>query len=158
VTIYASLGLVFFYATVWPMNDKVNNLMQLCNELFLLTCVHLMFAFTDYTVDPFKRFQIGFAYLIFIATNFTVNIALIAHTLVKKVQKAYRDWKNKDNSAKKTKNKEQTKKSQLKLSKRRKEVGERLYYDDEIPQPVGELLENKSESRVDEESKESSIS
>jgi len=30
----------------------------------------------------------------------------------------------------------------LKLAKRREEVGERLYFDDEIPQPVVELLEN----------------
>jgi len=83
VTIYASLVLIFFYVTVWPMNDKVNNLMQLCNELFLLTCIHFMFAFTDYTVDPVKRFKIGFAYLIFIGVNIAVNIVLIGRTLVK---------------------------------------------------------------------------
>jgi len=101
VTIYASLGLVFFYATVWPMTDKVNNLMQLCNELFLLACVHFMLAFTDYTFDPFQRHQIGYAYLIFLAVNITVNVVLIGHVLVNSVKKWYRERKNKQSGKKK---------------------------------------------------------
>ena len=54
-TMYVSLALILFYVIVWPMNDTVNNLMQLGNEVFFLVCFHFALVFTDYTTDPVKR-------------------------------------------------------------------------------------------------------
>ena len=93
VTMYTSLVLVLFYAVVWPMDGVVNNILQLGNEVFFLTCVHIMLAFSDYTPDPVKSHQIGVFYLIFLAVNVAANIGLIAYSIVKQSQTEYRKWK-----------------------------------------------------------------
>ena len=85
VTIYCSLALIAFYVIVWPMNDTVNNVLQLGNEIFFLVCVHVMLTFTEFTTDPVKRHEIGATYLYFLALNVTVNVALIGYTIIKQV-------------------------------------------------------------------------
>jgi len=81
-TIYASLVLIAFYVIVWPMNDTVNNLLQLGNEVFFLVCFHFALVFTDYTTDPEERHLIGIVFLVFIAVNIIANIVLIAYEVV----------------------------------------------------------------------------
>ena len=85
VTMYSSLALIAFYVIVWPMTDTVNNVLQLCNEIFFLVCIHVMLTFTDYTTDPVKRHEIGTGYLYFLAVNVTVNVTLIGYTIIKQV-------------------------------------------------------------------------
>jgi len=85
VTMYSSLALIAFYVIVWPMNDTLNNVLQLGNEIFFLVCVHVMLTFTDYTTDPVDRHEIGTNYLYFLGLNVAVNLALIGYTIVKQV-------------------------------------------------------------------------
>jgi len=117
VTMYASLVLILFYAVVWPMNDTVNNVLQLGNEIFFIVCVHFMLVFTDYSTDPVKRNTIGYAYLFFLAVNIIVNVALIAYTVVKKLQEAYR---NRNKEPTKVQHKKGTIGHRLQLEKRKK--------------------------------------
>jgi len=135
------------------MDNTIHNVQQLGNEIVFLWCLHFMLVFTDYTTDPAKRHYIGFVYLIFMAVVIVINLVLIAYTIFKELQTKYRTKNDKKDIKVHNKKKEEEKGIQL---KRRENVEERLYFDDEIPQPVVELLENRSVSRVDEEVKEES--
>jgi len=130
VTIGASFVLVFFYATVWPMDNTVHNVQQLGNEIVFLWCLQFMLVFTDYTTDPEKRHKIGFVYLMFIGVATVLNLVLIGYTLFKQAQEAYRNRKGKD--TKKTHNKKKKEARGIEM-RRRGNIEERLYYDDEIP-------------------------
>jgi len=99
---YASLVLIFFYVKVWPMIDRVNNVIQLLNEVFFLVCIYLQLAFTDYTVDPVKKHDIGSAYLVFLGVNVTANVALIGYIFVKQVQGYYKNKQKKTTFTEKT--------------------------------------------------------
>ena len=88
-TIYASLALILFYVVVWPMNDTVNNLLQLGNEVFFLVSFHFALVFTDYTTDPVQRSQVGIVFLVFSAINVFVNVALIAFKLYRSLKEYY---------------------------------------------------------------------
>lgn len=85
-TMHVSLVLVYFYAVVWPMNDTVNNVLQLLNEIFFLLCSYFLLAFTEYTVDPVERHDIGTAFLALLAVNVVANVALIAYNFVKQAR------------------------------------------------------------------------
>jgi len=100
VNAYASLVLIFFYVKVWPMTDTINNVIQLLNEVFFLVCIYLQLAFTDYTVDPEKKHDIGSAYLGFLGINVSVNVLLIGYTFVKQVQAYYKNKQKRPRSLK----------------------------------------------------------
>jgi len=95
VTMYASLALIAYYAMVWPMNDTVNNVLQLGNEIFFFACTHMMLTFTDYTTDPVKRHYVGRVYLVILGVNIIVNLVLIAYTVTKLITSAYREYQQK---------------------------------------------------------------
>jgi len=132
VTIGASFLLILFYSTVWPMDNTVHNVQQLGNELVFLWCLHFMLVFTDYTTDPTKRHNIGFVYLLFIGVAILINLVLIAYTLYKQAQEAYMNRKDKKNTKTHNMKKKEAKGIEM---KKRENIGERLYFDDEIPQP-----------------------
>jgi len=92
---YASFALIAFYVVVWPMSDTINNVIQLCNEVFLFTCVHISLTFTDYTTDPEVRHQIGNVYLVFLGFNVSVNVLLILITIIIQARIAYLNRKSK---------------------------------------------------------------
>jgi len=85
-TMHVSLVLILFYVTVWPMEDTANNVLQLSNEVFFYTCTCFLLVFSEYTVDPVKRYQIGWVFLGILAANIIANILVIASTLASKVK------------------------------------------------------------------------
>ena len=53
---FLSMFLLAYYIAVQPMTDRVNNWMQIFNELLVLCAIDSLFFFTDFVSDPKLRY------------------------------------------------------------------------------------------------------
>ena len=90
ITDAAMLCMCSFYLAK-PMKDKVNNLIQLFNEVFLGICVISIVFCTDFIDDPNDRFAMAEKSLIFVYFGCGLNVMVLiisilfsAHKSVKK--------------------------------------------------------------------------
>lgn len=88
-----STAMLAYYITNAPMVDGVNNFIQAFNEVVILIAIWCMFLFTDYIVDPVKRYEFGNWYKYLLTLNVLVNVVIliwnILALLVSKLRLAY---------------------------------------------------------------------
>ena len=63
------------------MIDKMNNFIQIINEMFILVATWSLFLFTNYVPDAERRYDYGRAFLYFLAVNFGLNFVCLVWTL-----------------------------------------------------------------------------
>ena len=81
-----------YFVCVLPMEDKLNNMIQIFNELAVLICIWSMFLFTNYVGDPEVRYQMGQKVLYFVALNMIINLVVLLLVLMRKIYKAIYRW------------------------------------------------------------------
>ena len=74
-----------FFISVRPMNDNFNNCIQVVNELTVLTCVWLLFHYSDFVGSPDTRYDLGFYFMYLIAIDIIFNVVFLIYTVVKKI-------------------------------------------------------------------------
>ena len=79
---YLSLMLLAYYLSILPMNDKINNFIQIFNEFVVLTAIQLLFLFTDYVQDPEMRYDLGYYYLYMVAGNVIINLIILITLII----------------------------------------------------------------------------
>ena len=82
--------LLAFFLTVRPMVDKLNNCIQIVNELVVLVCIWLLFWFTNYVPQADTRYDLGWYVLYFIGADIALNVGFLIFNLVKKIYVAIR--------------------------------------------------------------------
>ena len=82
--IMSTLLLVFFLS-VCPMNDFVNNAVQIFNEAVVLICIWLMFHWTQYVSNAQERYDLAWYFLYFVGFNVSINVLLLVYILTKKI-------------------------------------------------------------------------
>ena len=87
--ILSTLMLIFF-TSVKPMRDTPNNAIQILNELFVLTCIWLMFWFTHFVGAPQTRYDLAWYFMYLIGFNMAVNVALLLYIIGRKIYLAAR--------------------------------------------------------------------
>ena len=85
--VMSTLLLTFFF-TIFPMTDKVNNSIQIINELVVLVCTWLMFWFTTFVGDPMLRYDLAWKFMIFIGANIVLNVSILLFSILRKVYQA----------------------------------------------------------------------
>lgn len=85
-----STTLLGYYFTVKPMRDRLNNCIQIFNEMVVLICVWLMFHFTLFVNDAETRYELAWYFLYFVAVDIAVNILIFLYIIVKKIYSACR--------------------------------------------------------------------
>ena len=87
-----STGLLAYFFMGRPMVDKLNNFIQVFNEMFILICAWSLFLFTDYVPDPKLRHSFGESYLYIIAFNFATNLMFLLTTLLISLIRTMKSW------------------------------------------------------------------
>jgi len=88
IIISASLSLVVigYLITVHPMRNKRHNMLAIYNEIFVYVGCLLMVVFTEYTVDPEMRYELGYTFLYWIAfALLTVNFTMLFYDVFSSV-------------------------------------------------------------------------
>lgn len=68
-----------------PFEKKMQNTLELFNEVFFYCLVMVFFAFTDFIDDGDLKWKAGWAAIIIIMLNITINIMVIVVDRVKKI-------------------------------------------------------------------------
>ena len=64
------------------MVDRLNNFIQILNELIVVQCTVWLFLFTRYVTDPVVQYQFGEIYIYIIAGNIAVNFIFLVLSLL----------------------------------------------------------------------------
>lgn len=89
---YLSLMLLAYYLSILPMNDKINNFIQIFNEFVVLTAIQLLFLFTDYVQDPEMRYDLGYYYLYMVAGNVIINLIILITLILQMIHRSIRRY------------------------------------------------------------------
>lgn len=82
--------LLIFFISVKPMVDQWSNLMQIMNELVVLTCVWMMFVFSNYVPSAEVRYELAYFFLYLIAADVVLNVLYLVYSITTKVYRACR--------------------------------------------------------------------
>ena len=81
------------------MVDRINNFIQIFNELLVVQCTVWLFLFTNYVPDPVIQYGFAEYYVLIIAVNIAVNllvlITILLMKLVKTIRQSYLQYKHK---------------------------------------------------------------
>ena len=72
------------------MYDRLNNFIQIFNEIAVLVCVWLMFHYTHFVEQAETRYELAYIFLGFVAFNIGVNVLIFLFIIVKKIYSACR--------------------------------------------------------------------
>ena len=87
-----STVLLAYYLQVFPMINRLNNMVQICNEIFVLVSVWLMFIFSQYVDEPKKRYDLAWGWLYLIAADIAINILVMFYVIGKKIYIGVRQY------------------------------------------------------------------
>ena len=88
----ASTLMLSYFIVILPMNGRINNMIQIFNELVVLICIQCLFLFTNYVPDPSLRYNMGNKVLYLVAYNVLVNLMVLILTLLQKIYRGIRNW------------------------------------------------------------------
>ena len=77
-----SMFILCYYFCVFPLKDKINNGIQIFNEIAVLLAEVSLLLFTNYVPDPLQRYEFGQGYIYFIGGNVAVNLCVLVFGLV----------------------------------------------------------------------------
>ena len=72
--------------------DKINNAIQIFNEIVVLLCIQSMFLFTNYVPDVEVRYKMGQKVLYLLAANILLNMVVLISNLLSKIYTGLRNW------------------------------------------------------------------
>lgn len=78
----AVVGMLAFYLGVHPMSDRLNNFIQVFNEVVVCACVVSLVIFTDFIADPVDRYEYGYTLLYVVAASICVNVFILLASIV----------------------------------------------------------------------------
>ena len=94
--------MLLFFASIHPLKEPFLNNMELFNELSLLTCSYLLFAFTDFC-NANTRFLMGWVFVGVTVINILVNWLALFYKVGRAVRlmlrKAIYNWRLKKHLA-----------------------------------------------------------
>ena len=82
----AILGMLSFYIGL-PMTNRMNNFIQIFNEIVVCLCVVSLVIFTDFIADPVDRYDHGYKLLYLIGFSICVNIVILITSIIMSVYK-----------------------------------------------------------------------
>ena len=74
------------------MIDSSNNFIQAFNELVVLTCIWLMFHYTQFVGDPNTRYDLSEYFLNLMAIDAAVNVLFMVFAIGRKIYRIIRDF------------------------------------------------------------------
>ena len=74
---FLSMFLLGYYLIVFPMVDKLNNFIQIFNEIFVILAEISLFLFTNYVPDAVQRKQFGYGWIYCIGFNVFINFSVL---------------------------------------------------------------------------------
>ena len=81
------------------MVDRINNLIQIINELLVVQCTVWLFLFTDYVPDPVIQYEFAEYYIYIIGANIAINllvlIAIVIRAIIRAIRIKFANYKNK---------------------------------------------------------------
>ena len=81
-----------YYLLVFPMQDCLNNFIQIFNEIVILVCIWSLFLFTNYVPEPELRHQFGEYFIQFIIFNCGVNLVCLVVMILASIFSAIKTW------------------------------------------------------------------
>ena len=82
ITTSGSLLMLAFISMWMPMQEKINNYLEIMNESTFLILTYLNFLFTDFVANIDMRYNVGWIFLgvlgLNVGINFVVIIAIIS--------------------------------------------------------------------------------
>ena len=85
----AVLGMLAFFLGL-PMKNRINNFIQIFNEVIVCVCVVSLFIFTDFIPDPVERYDYGYKFLYLIAFSIGVNVLILIASIIFGIYQAIR--------------------------------------------------------------------
>jgi len=68
---------VTYSATAWPFNDMSMNYLDIMNEATIMFVAYSTIPYSDYLLDPYFKYDIGWVVIGVFFANFGVNICFI---------------------------------------------------------------------------------
>lgn len=88
-----------------PYESKLNNAIEIFNDIIMLTCIYLCFLFSDFVPEPQMRYHIGKVFNFWVLSSIACNLLIYIYSVLanfkllirkikdkcakKKIQKAY---------------------------------------------------------------------
>ena len=85
-----STSLISYFILVKPSDSTMGNLIQIINELTVLTCVWLMFHFSGFVAEPELRYDLAYYFLYFVGVDVAINVLYLGYFLIDKIYRAIR--------------------------------------------------------------------
>lgn len=86
ILIFLTSLYIIYYADSQPHVIKERVLIEIFNEWWIMIMVYHMIAFSEFVMDPWTQFVMGYSFVINIAFVIFVNLAIIALKQIKKYQ------------------------------------------------------------------------
>ena len=83
---FAVLGMLSFYLGL-PMSNRINNFIQIFNEIVVCLCIVSLVIFTDFIPDPVDRYDYGYVLLYLVAFSISVNIVILLSSIILSIYK-----------------------------------------------------------------------
>ena len=74
--------LLAYYITVLPMSSRINNFIQIFNEVVVTLAIVTIFLFTDYVEDPELRYEFGKYFIDIFFLNLIINLLVLITSFV----------------------------------------------------------------------------
>lgn len=62
-----------------------SNMIQIVNEVVVLTCVWMMFLFSNYVPKAESRYDLAYFFLYVVAADVVLNVLYLIYTIVQKI-------------------------------------------------------------------------
>ena len=87
----AVMCMLCFYTSL-PMQNGLNNFVQIFNEIVVAFCVVSLVLFTNFIISPVERYDYGYQMLYVVATAIAINVAVLIASIIYGVYKSIRNY------------------------------------------------------------------
>ena len=81
------------------MVDRINNFIQIFNELLVVQCTVWLFLFTNYVPNPVIQYEFAEYYIYIIGVNIVINlmvlILILLMAIIRAIRRSFTKYKNK---------------------------------------------------------------
>ena len=82
LTLIINTIVLIWHLTVWPMENRIQNLLYLLNEYLYTACICCSIGFSEYNIDPETRFIIGWIYLGLLGAFLLPNVVIMVINMI----------------------------------------------------------------------------
>ena len=86
---YSNLFISIFQGQFSPLKGKLQNRLQLMNEIFVCFIAYFSMLFTDYVSTDYDKYTFGWVQIAMISTSFVINILIVILLSYREVRMIY---------------------------------------------------------------------